>query len=108
MLRKLQNMKIIKQIGSELSASSILMNKYVIVTAVFFIWLLIFDKHNYMSQRKLAQTLENLEGEKQRYLDLIEEVKLEKIDLAKNKEKYAREHYFMHKENEEVFVFDRN
>ena len=101
-------MKIIKQLSSDLSVSSLLVNKYVIVTAVFFVWLLIFDKHNYVTQRKLAQTIENLEADKQKYLNLIEEVKIEKIDLEKNKEKYAREHYYMHKENEEVFVFDRN
>ena len=79
-----------------------------IVTAVFFIWLLIFDKHNYRTQKKLAQTIDNLKVEKQKYIDLLEEVKFEKIDLDKNKEKYAREHYYMHKENEEVFIFDRN
>jgi len=61
-----------------------------------------------MTQRKLAQTIDNLKVEKQKYIDLIEEVKLEKIDLEKNKEKCAREHYYMHKENEEVFIFDRN
>lgn len=101
-------MKIIKQLSSDLSVSSLLVNKYVIVTAVFFVWLLIFDKHNYVTQKKLAQTIENLEAEKQKYLDLIEEVKIEKIDLERNKEKYAREHYYMHKENEEVFIFERN
>ena len=101
-------MKIIKQLSSDLSVSSILVNKYVIVTAVFFIWLLISDKHNYMTQKKLAQTIDNLKVEKQKYIDLLEEVKFEKIDLDKNKEKYAREHYYMHKENEEVFIFDRN
>ena len=101
-------MKIIKHLSSDLSVSSILVNKYVIVTAVFFIWLLIFDKHNYMTQKKLAQTIDNLKVEKQKYIDLLEEVKFEKIDLDKNKEKYAREHYYMHKENEEVFIFDRN
>ncbi|MDA9301490.1 hypothetical protein N9Q30_01470 [bacterium] len=61
-----------------------------------------------MTQKKLAQTIDNLKVEKQKYIDLLEEVKFEKIDLDKNKEKYAREHYYMHKENEEVFIFDRN
>lgn len=101
-------MKIIKQLSSGLSVSSLLMNRYVIVTTIFFVWLLVFDKHNYVTQRKLAQTIDNLKVERQKYIDLIEEVKLEKIDLVKNKEKYAREHYYMHKENEEVFIFDRN
>lgn len=101
-------MKIIKQLSSDLSVSSILVNKYVVITAVFFIWLLVFDKHNYVTQRKLVQTIDKLKMEEQKYLDLIEEVKLEKVDLEKNKEKYAREHYYMHKENEEVFIFDRN
>ena len=101
-------MKIIKQLSSGISVSSLLVNKYAIVTAIFFVWLLVFDKHNYVTQRKLAQTIDNLKVEKQKYLDLIEEVKIEKIDLENNKEKYAREHYYMHKENEEVFIFDRN
>jgi len=101
-------MKVIKQLSSDLSLSGLFVNKYVIVTTIFFVWLLVFDKHNYVTQRKLAQTIENLNTEKQKYLDLIEEVKLEKIDIESNKEKFAREHYYMHKENEEVFIFDRN
>ncbi len=101
-------MKIIKQLSSGLSVSRILLNKYVIVTTVFAVWLLVFDKHNYVTQRKLVQTIDELKVKEQKYIDLIEEVKLERIDMAKYKEKYAREHFYMHKENEEVFIFDRN
>lgn len=86
---------------------SILLNKYVLVTVVFAAWMLFFDDSNFIAQRKLSQTVERLKAEEEKYLKLIEEVKIEKADLEQNKEKYAREHYYMHKENEEVFIFER-
>lgn len=95
------------RLPSRQSLWGFMLNKYVIVTAIFAVWLLFIDDHNYLAQRKLSQTVENLKAEQQKYLDLIEQVKIEKEDLEKNKEKYAREHYYMHKENEEVFIFER-
>ena len=100
-------MKVLNELAEGLSLSRILINKYVLVTSVFIVWLLFFDDHNFITQRKLAHTIENLKAEEARYKDLIEEVKIEKIDLDRNKEKYAREHYYLHKENEEVFIFER-
>lgn len=100
-------MKIFNRLSSHLTISSLLVNKYVIVTSIFIIWLLFFDNHNFLAQRKLSNTLRKLELEEQKYKDLIEEVKIEKIELERNKEKYARENYYLHKDNEEVFIFER-
>lgn len=100
-------MKTSKSKKSNLPAPKILLNKYVIVTIAFFAWLLIFDNHNYFTQRKLAQTIDNLKAEEAKYQEMIKEVKLEIQEMDGNKEKYAREHYYLHKENEEVFIFER-
>ena len=69
--------------------------------------MLLFDRHNYFTQKKLAKTIENLNAEKANYEQKIEEVKIEIKEMDRNKEKYAREQYYLHKDNEEVFIFER-
>lgn len=100
-------MELLKWLPSGLTKSKFLLNKYVITTMVFIVWLFVFDNHNFLTQRKLTHTINKLKAEEARYMDLIEQVKVEKVELDKNKEKYAREHFYLHKENEEVFIFER-
>lgn len=83
-------------------------NKYTITLAVFLVWLLFFDKYNYFAKQKLAKTTEKLEQE---YVQLQEDIlvaKKEKQDIEMNHEKYGREKYFLHKENEDVFIIEKN
>jgi hypothetical protein len=68
-------------------------------------WIIFFDKHDVMTQWKLNQSLNNLEADKSYYKVQIEKVKKDKEDLNTNKEKFAREHYFMKKDKEDVFIF---
>ena len=52
--------------------------------------------------------LQKLEKEKEYFNDAIEKTSKELYDLTENPatlEKFARENYFMKKEDEEVFVF---
>ena len=83
------------------------LNKYLITALAFFIWTLFFDKHNIFTQMKILESVEKLEKETKNYQELLIEAKAEKQKLESNKEKYARERYLMHKENEKVFYIDR-
>jgi cell division protein DivIC len=47
-----------------------------------------------------------LEGEKQIYIQKIKDVKDEVEDFEATKEKFAREHYFMKKKGEDVFIIN--
>ncbi len=94
---------IIKQIPAPLR------NKYFLVLTVFIAWMIFFDKHDVLTQWKLQQTLNKMEQDKAYYKVKIQETWQDKQDLENNKEKFAREHYYLQKDNEDVFIIvDKN
>jgi hypothetical protein len=50
-----------------------LRNKYLIAVLVFLVWLLIFDRNSLIDRVKYLRTRQDLETEKQYYLEQIEE-----------------------------------
>lgn len=83
-------------------------NKYSVAAFLFFTWLMFFDKHNLLTQWKLRQTVSELEDAKKEYDDLLVAAMKEKENLEKNKEKFAREKYYMHKPGEDVYIIERD
>ena len=82
-------------------------NKYLMAVLVFLVWLMIFDNNSLIDRVKYLNTLHEMEVEKQYYLERIEEDSRRLNELKTdrdNLEKFAREQYFMKKENEDVFV----
>lgn len=84
-----------------------ILNKYVITICLFLIWMIFFDKTSFL-------VINELNGEINKYEDQLKFYKseYEKNDAFYNKlmnnksekEKYARENYFMKKPNEEIFI----
>jgi len=58
------------------------------------------------AQIKLSSSVQELKVEKQRYEQQLVNALKEKEMLKKDAERYAREHYFMHKENEDVYIIE--
>ena len=84
-----------------------LRNKYLMAVLVFLVWLLIFDQNSLIDRMKYLNTLHDMEDEKQYYLERIDEDSRRLNELKTdrdNLEKFAREQFFMKKENEDVFV----
>ena len=81
-------------------------NKFTITGAVFLFWLMFIDSYSWVEQFQLSRTIRRLEKEKQGYIESIDKAISDKQDLDKNKEKFAREKYYMHKQNEEVFIIE--
>ena len=82
-------------------------NKYTITAVVFLVWLMFFDKYNMFAQYRLKKsTVELSQQYDQLKLD-IEKATIEKEELIENREKYGREKYYLHKENEEVFIIEK-
>lgn len=79
-------------------------NKYTIALAMFFVWVSFLDSKSLVTQFKLSRTIHKLETDKKMYEDQLDVVLKEKEDLEKNKEKFAREKYLFHKDNEEVII----
>ena len=82
-------------------------NRYFLVLALFFAWMIFFDRHDLLTQWKLSKSVEKLERDKAYYTDKIVETKKNKKEIESNREKFAREKYFMHKANEDVFIIQK-
>jgi len=86
---------------------NILLNKYLITTAAFVVWLFFFDSNNMIMQQDLKSKLNDLKEEKQFYLDEIRNDSILTRQLLTDTaalEKFAREKYLMKKEGEDVFL----
>ncbi len=84
-----------------------LRNKYVLTIAVFSIWMLFFDQNNTVDRIKMSSEINQLEEDREYYLEQIQKDSARLSELTTNKEnleKYAREQFLMKKPNEDVFV----
>ena len=88
------------------SITRLIFNKYFVAFSFFAVWLLFFDKNAMVTQWQLSQTIDQLEDQKDFLIKDLESTKLLQADITKNKEKYAREKYFMKKPGERVFIID--
>lgn len=85
-----------------------LKTKYTFTIVIFLFFLLFFDQNNMITQYSYRSQLKKLETEKEYFNQEITKTRKELEELTKNPatlEKFAREKYYMKKENEEVFVF---
>lgn len=83
-------------------------NRYFLTSLVFVVWISFFDHYNFFFHAELVDQKKELEKELFRL----------KMETTKNKiflrnmnndefmEKYAREHYLMKKEGEDIFMLD--
>ncbi len=82
-------------------------NKYILTGIAFCGWMLFFDRHDLFTQLHLQNTLEDMKEKNAHYVEKVEEVNSASENLSENndaKERFAREEYFMKKDDEEVFV----
>jgi len=88
---------------------SILSNKYVIALAIFAVVILFTDHNNLFEQWDRRQELKELQAKKAYYQQEIEKTKRKLADLSNNTaalEKFAREKFYMKRDNEDLFVMD--
>lgn len=85
-----------------------LKNKYALSVILFISWLAFFDQNHILFQYKLKAELGRIEKDKEYYQKEIKIASQHLDELMTNSEKlekYAREQYYMKKENEDIFVF---
>ena len=82
---------------------------YLLALAGFVVWMLFFDEKDYFTQQKRKQELEKLESKIDYYQSQIAETR-KQVDALDNDpamlEKFAREKYFMKRDNEDVYVIE--
>lgn len=85
----------------------LIFNKYILVLALFVVWMMAFDRNDFASQRRskvhlqeLRQSISYLNGE-------IARMDSERVALMQNPEaleKFAREKYRMKRDGEDLYV----
>jgi cell division protein FtsB len=82
---------------------------YLIALAGFAVWMLFFDEKDYFTQQKRKKELQKLEQKIEYYKTEIAETRKQVNALDKDPamlEKYAREKYFMKRDNEDVYIIE--
>ena len=85
----------------------IIKNPFVIGLLLFAIWMLFVDDSNMLTQFNRQQELSALIEKRDYYILQIEKTNKEYAELESNpasQEKFAREHYRMKRDNEDVYV----
>ncbi|USL95431.1 septum formation initiator family protein [Riemerella anatipestifer] len=84
-----------------------ILNKYVITIVAFFVWMIFFDNTSFLVIRDLNSEIKKYEEQLDYYKTEYEKNDAFYKKLMFNrgeKEKFARENYFMKKSNEEIFI----
>lgn len=82
-------------------------NKYLVATAFVFLWVLFFDQNNLLDRYKLVREVNQLEKDRDYYIERINIDSARLIELKTspgNLEKFAREQFLMKKDNEDIFI----
>jgi cell division protein DivIC len=84
-------------------------NKYLLAGAFFLVWMLFFDPKDISSGVNRWRKYKELQASEQKLVKQIENTRTELGQLKSNAqtiEKYAREKYWMKKDNEDLFIVE--
>ncbi len=86
----------------------IISNKYVLLLVLFAVWMLFLDSNSWLVHRELDHQIEELEKNKEYYKSQIRKdtAIINSMDDLDELERFAREEYYMKRENEEVFIIE--
>lgn len=83
-------------------------NIYILVLAVFIIWMLFFDAHSLLFHHELNSDIDELEYQKEHYRnEMIKDNKaIRELSTDDGLERTARENYYMKKPEEDIFIIE--
>ena len=84
-----------------------LTNIYFLCSVAFVLWMVVIDDNNVINQYRKHAELQALLEKRKFYMQQIAETQKQLTELTTNKntqEKFAREHYWMKRDNEDVYV----
>jgi cell division protein FtsB len=99
----------VKHIDIKPKIPRFLRNKYVCTILFFVIWITIFDKNSVIDWVQNKMEISRIKAEQRRYQEQLTTT-LNTIEQLKNSndslEKFARERYGFHKDDEDVFIVE--
>ncbi|GAA4948288.1 hypothetical protein GCM10023314_22020 [Algibacter agarivorans] len=83
-------------------------NIFILILVVFAVWMLFFDANSWLIHHELNTDIEDLENEKEYYKKEIEKDNkaLKELSTEEGLEKFAREAYYMKRDNEEIYIIE--
>ena len=83
-------------------------NKYIWVLLFFLTWMIFLDNYSYFDHRFLNDQINELEDNKNYYQEEIlkDQKSIKQLKNPEQIEKYAREKYFMKRENEDIYLIE--
>ena len=101
-------MKKIKDILNKYPFLRYLGNRYALVLLGFIIWILFLDNYSYLEHRVLNKEINELEDNIDYYKTEIknDSIRIKKLKNPDQIEKYAREKYYMKRENEDIYIIE--
>ncbi len=98
LLKKIKNKKWLKATG----------NIYVLIVTIFVFWMLFFDSNSLLTHIELKKEINKLKKQKEHLQKEINQDKKTIKDLRNEKgiEKFAREEYYLKKDNEEIYLIE--
>ena len=82
-------------------------NEYAITMLLFLVWIIFFSQNNLVDRFRIISDINQLEADKEYYKKQINRDSTRLYELTTNKEnleKFAREQYYMKKDDEDLFV----
>ncbi|MCO6148368.1 septum formation initiator family protein [Flavobacterium sp. NRK1] len=101
-------MKFFKKITKRYPILKILGNRYVLVSIFVIVWLTFLDNYSYFENRVLDKKIEELEANRRYYIEEIKKdsTSIRQLNNPDQTEKYAREKYYMKRENEDIYIIE--
>jgi len=101
-------MKFFKNTTSRHPILKILGNRYILVIIFLVVWLTFLDNYSYFENRILDKKIEELEANKRYYIQEIEKdsTSIRQLSNPDQTEKYAREKYYMKRDNEDIYIIE--
>lgn len=83
-------------------------NIFILILAVFIVWMLFFDANSWLIHHELNTDIDALESEKEYYKKEIDKDNkaIKTLSTEEGLEKFAREEYYMKRENEEIYIIE--
>ena len=83
-------------------------NIFILILVGFIVWMLFFDANSWLIHHELNTEIKDLENEKEYYKKEIKKdhKAIKKLSTEDGLEKFAREAYYMKRENEDIFIIE--
>tara|TARA_B100000900_G_scaffold390111_1_gene383550 strand:+ start:2488 stop:2772 length:285 start_codon:yes stop_codon:yes gene_type:complete len=85
----------------------IFFNPYFLTMLGFTVWMTFFDRYSYMNLREINQKMSDSKAELEWYTTELDQVRRDHQQLnssLEEKERFAREHFYMKASNEVIFL----